>query len=386
MRELAPYAIALLILLLVVATLALLYRRRRERGLDEDPYTRGLECWLAGDLNGAVTAMSDAIARDAGAFDPYLQLGILLRLQGNPRRAAAMHRGLLARPGVPAGKRLSATMALTDDLLDLHLWMEAGEILEAVRRQGAPNARYWEARFRQALGQGDVEGAAKVLYEAARKAGPQRRQSYRERWELFQLDRALVAARAGSSGEARRLLRGIEVDGPRRGRVLLVRGLCDLADGKTDAAASILTEGLLHEPGLGDLFLPPLEKALLESGHFARAVPILESACREPEAPPSLWFTLARLYEKLDDREQAVRLISEKAGDPRLTPDAASRFLRTLIQDLPPSDFGRVWDALHLPGAPAAWICGKCGARHADVRWFCPDCRSFDSLRPESID
>ena len=121
------------------------------------------------------------------------------------------------------------------------------EILEAVRRQGAPNARYWEARFRQALGQGDVEGAAKVLYEAARKAGPQRRQSYRERWELFQLDRALVAARAGSSGEARRLLRGIEVDGPRRGRVLLVRGLCDLADGKTDAVsgASITVKGFL---------------------------------------------------------------------------------------------------------------------------------------------
>ena len=93
-----PYAVLAGILILAVAVLYVVSRRRRRGLLREDGYTRGLELWLAGDLNGAVVAMREAISADPSSVDPYLQLGNLLRLTGgSPQPAGRISGGSTAR-------------------------------------------------------------------------------------------------------------------------------------------------------------------------------------------------------------------------------------------------------------------------------------------------
>ncbi len=377
-----PYAVLAGILILAVAVLYVVSRRRRRGLLREDGYTRGLELWLAGDLNGAVVAMREAISADPSSVDPYLQLGNLLRLTGDPRRAAVLHRGLTIRGDIEPEKRFSISLALADDLIATARWSEAGVILDALQKHSPAAPRFWEARFRQCLGAGDSAAAAKALQEAAKKAHPDSRGGFRKNWELFQLDRALLACRDGSPGQARKLLRGIDDKGVNAPRLAHARAVAAMTAGDYSEAVSQLTAGLIASPAQADLLLPVLTNALLESGHYERTIPILETACRSEGAPVSLWITLALLHDKVGDRELAVRLMEEKVGDSDLTPDAAAPLLRILVNDLPESDFTRVWHGLSIPAHSPQWVCGTCGRRHRDVRWFCPDCRSFGAVVP----
>jgi len=78
----------------------------------------------------------------------------------------------------------------------------------------------------------------------------------------------------------------------------------------------------------------------------------------------------------------AVQVFEEKSGDARLTPAVASPLLRVLVNDLPYSDFTRIWNTLAKPEAASAWACRDCGAAHDGMRWYCPACGAFDSVGP----
>ena len=88
------------------------------------------------------------------------------------------------------------------------------------------------------------------------------------------------------------------------------------------------------------------------------------------------------LQEKIGDREQAVAMLESKRGDPRLTPATAAGYLRILVNDLPDSDFTRVWSALHIAEGPRSWTCRVCGAQSEGVHWYCRSCNSFASFAP----
>ena len=372
--------------LLIVAAVVLLLRRRFGRGAVEDAYTRGLELWLAGDTAGALTALREAVDREPNAVDPYLQLGNLLRATGDPARAASLHRGLMARPRLTPQKRISLTLALTEDLLDLRRFDEAAEQLDALLRHNLSAPRFWRARFRQFQGQGHEDAAARALREGARRVPADLATEFDAHYELYQLDRAVRAARAGHHTDARRIAGKIDASGPRSHLALYVRALSHLGEESHERAAELATEGLLQAPADAVLFLPVLHKALLAAGHFERTIPILESACQQADATPDLWVALALLLEKVGDRVRAIALLEGKRGDVRFTPAAAAPYLRLLVNDLPDSDFTRVWAALHMPEDRGGWTCGACGHEPEGIRWHCPACGRFGTFAPPEHD
>ncbi len=380
----APVEIAILVVaaVLLAAILWLVLRRSGDAPAQEDAYTQGLELWLAGDRPGAVDAMRRAVAVAPQSVDPYLQLGLFLRQSGDARRAAALHRGLAARPGLDRAQRTSIALALAEDLNDLGRWDESRALLDDLQKRKPAMPRFWHARFHQWLGQENPDEAARSLREAARRAEKDHQESFHRRWQLFQLDRALEAVRAEDGREVRRLLKDVPDDGPYAARVAHVRSLARLADGEPEQAAEIATAGLLEAPEESELLLPILQKSLLESGRYERTIPILESACQSDRAPASLWIALALLHEKVGDREMAIRLLEGKAGDQRLTLAAAAPFLRILVHDLPDCDFTRIWSAIHTRTGPVQWHCSDCSGSWSEVHWFCPDCRSFDTIEP----
>ena len=381
MSELAPWLFLVLVAVAAGVALALVFRRRRPAS-SGDGYTRGLELWLAGDLAGARTAFREAIAADPQAVDPYLQLGNLLRRTGDAKRAAVLHRGLTVRADVPPAQRPAISLALAEDLVALRQWDEAGRVLDAVEASTGRRGRFWRARFAQLFGAGDVEGASRALQRASRQCAGEEAAVFAREHGVFQLDRALAACRQGRPSDVRRLLKGVPASGPLAARRFYVEALAAARDGAHDRAVAIVAEGLQSAPGELAPYLPAMQEILLNSGQYARLVPILEAACREEAAPPALWIALALLYEKLDEREKALDLLESKAGDARLTPDAAAPYLRLLVADHRGTGFGRVWRALHLPGSERRWRCAACGAEQPQVRWFCPACRGFDTYAP----
>ncbi len=380
MGDLAPLFYLALLGLGVAASLVFIFRRRRRVVLEEDHYTRGLELWLAGEHQGAVAALRLAIETDPSAIDPYLQLGNLLRVTGNPMRAAVLHRTLTVRSDVPHQKRISIALALADDLIQLGQWEEARLVLDELEGLAPTSTRFWRARFEQWAGRGDEAAAARALYEGSRRVENAVRPRFLHDYELYQLDRALRACRANRAGDAKQLIRSVRSDGEAAPRLTFVRALIAGREGNVEQATELMTSGLVAYPEHMQLFLPALQEVLLEAGYFERTIPILETASQAEDAPPALWIALAMIYEKLGWREKGIELLERKAPDPGLTPDVAAPYLRLLAADEPGSDFGRVWHSLRMPGSATQWRCGECGTKQPEVLWFCPACRSFDTI------
>lgn len=373
----------LLGLVVLAAALAIIYRTFAggRGGEARDDYRHALELWIEGDREAAAQLLRQVVQADPQGVEPFLYLGVLLRLQGDAAKAAVLHRGLTVRQDLSLDQKVSVGLELAEDLIDLERWAEAGQVLDGIQRPAMSRKRYWLARFAQHVGGGDLPEAARTLKQAPRHCPAKDQAELSRAYTAFQLDRALLHALAGEEQAARSRVRDVAKMPDASARAALVRGILAA---QADDAAGALTEAasnLLDHPEELRLFLPVIQEALLRSGQFARTIPILESACQAEKAPPSLWINLALLYEKLEQRDKALRMLGSKAGQAGFTPDAAAPYLRLLTRDAPDTDFARVWDMLSMPTGPETWTCCDCGREEVHIRWYCPACGGFDSYR-----
>lgn len=370
----------------VVAVVVLGIWRRGETEEKGGDYLLGLEAWLAGDQDEAQRLLTAVVHQDPDAVDPYLQLGNLLRQRGDAARAAVLHRGLTVRTDLGRDKKVTAGLALAHDLVALGRWGEAAEVLDSLVRHASHRPSYWKARFAQWYGQQNLPEAARALKSARRLVAERKRGGFEADYASFQLDRALQHARAGESGPARDRLgdvKHIPAAGP---RAALVRAVLAAAAGDASAALMVVSEDLLEHPQELAVFLPQMQEVLLQTGQFARTVSILERACQAETAPPELWISLALLYEKLDQRDKALRLMESKEGSAELTPNVAAPYLRLLARDAAGSDLATAWNLLSMPRLSRHWTCSVCGREEPHLRWFCQECRSFDSFAGHHLD
>ncbi len=359
--------------------------RRPPAAAGEDLYSRALERWLAGDLTGARDLLRELVDREPDRVDPYLQLGILLRSTGDARRAAVMHRSLAVRPGLPTHKRVTIGLELVEDLVALGQWSEARTVLDDLALHAVASPRYHYANFAVAHGLGDHAAAAEALRVGEKRVPATERERFRRSRAAYLVDRGLMLARGNQLDQARHWLSQARDLPEARGRSLLVRAVVAARAQAPEDAVAAATEGLRDYPSEMAPVLPILQEALLETGQFAKAIPILETACQTESSPPALWVALALLYEKTGRRNDAIGVLETKQGDPRLTPDAAAPYLRQLASVTPEAPFNRLWRVLTMPPQARGWACRTCGRQERELRWFCPDCRSFDSFGPRAL-
>ena len=346
-----------------------------------DDYLHALELWIEGELEDAAALLHKVVHDDPQAVEPFLHLGNLLRLQGDPERAAVLHRGLTVRPDLTLAQKIVVGLSLAEDLNALARWDESGQVLDTLLRNATNRSRYWRARFYQRHGQGNLPEAARTLKSAV-KHGPRRdNEWFTNAYASYQLDRALKNALDGEKGDARARLKDVKNLPVADSRSALVTAILAAIENDAATAVTVASEQLLHSPEELGIFLPLLQEVLLGTGQYARTIPILERACQAEDAPASLWIDLAMLYEKLDQREKALRLLQTKAGRPHFSPDAAAPYLKMLLADVPDSDAARTWDMLVMPAAPDGWSCTNCSHEGERVHWFCPSCGSFDSYQ-----
>jgi lipopolysaccharide biosynthesis regulator YciM len=380
--EYLPWLVGLIAVAVAAGTVWYLFRRPGDTSQQEELYQRALESWVEGELEEATALLKQVVQSNPNSLEPFLQLGNLLRIQGDPARAAVLHRGLTVRPGLSSPLKVSIGLALAEDLLALKEWEDARAVLDSLARHAHRRPRYWRARFRQFHGQDNRPEAARSLKAARKQVQEKDRPWFDEAYASYQLDRALEHVRLGELAEARPRLRDVEKMDLARVRLSLVKAMLAAADQDPAAALTLTADDLLDSPEELAVLLPVLQDVLLRSGQYARTIPILERACQSENAPPSLWIQLALLYEKLGQREKALRFLESKSGRGNFTPNAAAPLLRLLVADAPPSDLTDVWHMLNMPAPARGWACSSCGRLENGIRWFCPGCWNFNTFHP----
>ena len=311
---------------------------------------------------------------------PTCNLGTLCRLTGDAGRAAALHRSLAVRPGLSQARRVTIGLELAADLIQIKRFDEAGAVLDQLAQLARRSVRWHRLRFDAAVGQDAPEAALKALRQGEKNLTGEDADLMRRLRAAWVTDRAVTQVRRGQVAAARQTLAGVKNLPEAAGRIHLVNALIAAHEHDGELAVRSIEKGLVDHPADMAPALRTIEGVLADAGHFLRVVPILEEACRRDEAPPQLWMALARLYEKLDRREDAIRLLASKRGDPRLTPDAAAPYLRLLTAGSPEAGFTRVWNLLSDPVAERRFVCSQCGRREQEIRWFCPDCGVHDAF------
>ena len=171
-------------------------------------------------------------------------------------------------------------------------------------KDAAARPTYWKVRFAQWQGQGNLPEAARTLKAAPKHVPEAARNWFIKAYAAFQLDRAQAHAVAGEAAEARARLKDVDRIPEAATRAALVRAVLAAVSDDAQEAVTVASEELLDNPEELSIFLPLLQDVLLRTGQYARTIPILERACQAETAPPSLWISLALLYEKLDQRRQ----------------------------------------------------------------------------------
>jgi lipopolysaccharide biosynthesis regulator YciM len=377
--ELWPWLLGALLVLAAAAALWLTLRRPGPKRTS-DLRLKAFDLWLAGDLRGARDALRAYVAHHPHDTESYFQLATLMRLTGEPGRAAALHQSLAVRQDLPPWRRVASALGLAEGFIDLQRYADAESALREVADLAAHDERWYRLRFAAALGRLDDEAANEALRQGEKRVADTPARQLAALRAAWLTDRAMELVRAGELERARQLLgkaRGLE---PAAGRVQLVRAMLAAAAGDADGTVKAVVAGVEAHPEEMAPAMALLKGALLETGRFNRVIPILENACRREEAPAELWAALARIYEKLGRRDDAMRLLASKRGDPRLTPDAVAPFLRLLTAEAPDAAFSQVWNLLSDPTRDHGYRCTHCGRREAHLRWFCGACRSPDTF------
>ncbi len=352
-------------LAVVAAVLGYRLHRRREQAR---AYLKGVRSMISDDPDAAIEALSDAARLSSPeAIETYLALGDLFKREGDVHRAIRLHRNMLHRPGLPAGRRAEVERELADD------HRRAGMLDEAA------------ADYRRLLDAGDAAAASglrDVLVDQGRFVDAleiQRENLPPEPRVLAHLLAALSRERRGQADGATAVALAeeavqVDPDGP-DGAMAISEALS--ASGDLPGGATALARALAVGPREPLLAWPALA-ALPDA--FALAT--LDGALAGRSGDARLLVLRGRRLAAAGRRAEGLAALREAlAADPD---GEVTLALRELLREAAPPVPGELVSRHELMVASlgrgeSLLRCRRCGGGAAVRAWRCPRCGTFDA-------
>ena len=126
------YLFLIAVICSLILVIAFYYFRPKKKLPTESIYTKALNAIIQGDKKIALKHLKDVVKQDTNHIDAYLQIGNILREEGNIEAAVKIHRSLTMRPNLPkeALRQIHKSLALDYYKLDnLNRAKEEAEII-----------------------------------------------------------------------------------------------------------------------------------------------------------------------------------------------------------------------------------------------------------------
>ena len=114
--------IILSILVIAIGTSLFFYYKKKPliKNNSNKLYTEALNMLVRGDSQNAIRLLRDVVKQDTNHLDAYLQLGDILRDEGNSQNAIKIHQSLTVRPGLDDKLQIQIHQSLAKDYLSLN--------------------------------------------------------------------------------------------------------------------------------------------------------------------------------------------------------------------------------------------------------------------------
>jgi len=366
------------IAVLVVGGMWLIGARRSKtsrHALEESPYHLGLNALIAGDRDGAMKQLTQAVRDDPRNVDAYVKLGNILRERGQVRQAIQIHRELLVKRKLPTAVRNETIKNLARDLASAGRWREVLEHLATLPRSERSDP-FVLAMTRDAYeAAGDLAKAAQT-HKDLLKGGPAEGQPS---MGVYRAHLGLVGMSRGETRMAKGEFQAAVKEDPEAALAYAYLGDIAVLEEDTERAVAYWMRLISDKPNCAHVVFERLEKAYFEMGDFGRMMGIYEELVTRSPSNVEALAGLSRMLERKGAVDEALRIAGEAVKHEGDTFDGHKQLIEILMRHERYEEAARAAvSCLEGLGKQAKErTCPKCGKPLDGYGWRCGSCRAW---------
>ncbi len=342
-------------------------------------YTTALNYLITGEKSKALEKLREAVRADTNNVDAYLKIGDILRDQGSVDRATKIHRGLILRPNLTKGQKITVLESLIKDYQANKNYQRAIQVCQKLLEM--TNNEIWAQELLLKLYEesADWENACDTLKKIQKARGKKDNQIL----ALYKVEAGLKLIQEGKERDGRIKFReAIKLD-KKCPPAYLYLSDSYIRENRPEDALAELEKFSTTAPQLSYLGFSRIKEILFREGMFSEAENIFESLLHNNPNIEPIRFALADIYERKGEIDKALNLCYE-ASDRNPASRQAKRYLARLLAKI-----GRRQEALQyafelidemISEKEQQFTCKNCGFISTEPKWHCPSCHHWNTF------
>ncbi|MFQ5602908.1 MAG: tetratricopeptide repeat protein [bacterium] len=376
-------AVLLLFIIIGAATALLvlfIFKRKPESSIDTaaTDYAEGLNLLLAGDREGALLKLKEAVKKNSRNIDAYLKIGDMLRESGQIEKAINVHKYLTVRRGLNSKEIESISCSLAQDYQAAKDYDRALEVLNRTL-EGNKNLTWAHEMKLRIFEQKEEWDSAFQVYREFMK----NKNHYDPgRLALYKVQKGLQLIDKGKEKEAQNCFKDAIKTAPTSPPAYIYLADLHKKNNQNSEALKILRQFMEKAPEQSYLAFARIKELLYEGGKYGEIQNVYYDIIEKQPENHMARLALAENFEKKGELEKAIEMclaVLEKDAAHKL----AKKYLVRLYHKSGDNDKA-VEQALNLIDESLQqkelFQCQLCGFESEEAFWRCPECHEWETF------
>ena len=326
----------------IIVGLTFFYFQPKQQTKTESIYTDALNAMVRGDKRTALKHLRDVVKQDTNHVDAYLQMGDILREEGNAQAAIKIHQSLTVRPNLKNDVKLHIHKSLALDYKELSQLAKARREVELLLKIDKKNL--WANEFLLTLfeKQRDWDKAtqvSKVIQKVKQLQDP-------NQLARFLVFKGMDKLEKGKIEEAIKIFESAIKTAPKFEKAYLCLGNLYLEKRDLVKAIDNWEKYALLNPENGKMIYSKIESALFDLGRFSEVENFYERIVNKDPSNLSALTKLANVLEEKGEHNSALLLVEQALSKNQTSIHAHLMKLKLSLQVSKPNELSNHIDKI----------------------------------------
>jgi len=336
------WPLIIILILVIIGGLTFFYIQPKQQAKTESIYTDALNAMVRGDKRTALKHLRDVVKQDTNHVDAYLQMGDILREEGNALAAIKIHQSLTVRPNLKNDVKIHIHRSLALDYNQISQLAKARREVELLLKLDKKNL--WANEFLLALfeKQKDWDKAtqiSKIIQKVKQLQDP-------TQIARFLVLKGMDKHEKGKVDEAIKTFDIAAKTDPNYEKTYLCLGDIYLVKRDLVKAIDNWEKYALLNPENGKMIYSKIEAALFDLGRFSEVEKFYERIVDKDPSNLSALTKLANVLEEKGEHNSALSLVEDALSKNQTSIHAHLMKLKLSLQVSKPNELSNQIDKI----------------------------------------
>ncbi len=336
------WPLIIILILVIIGGLTFFYIQPKQQAKTESIYTDALNAMVRGDKRTALKHLRDVVKQDTNHVDAYLQMGDILREEGNALAAIKIHQSLTVRPNLKNDVKIHIHRSLALDYNQISQLAKARREVELLLKLDKKNL--WANEFLLALfeKQQDWDKAtqiSKIIQKVKQLQDP-------TQIARFLVLKGMDKHEKGKVDEAIKTFDIAAKTDPNYEKTYLCLGDIYLVKRDLVKAIDNWEKYALLNPENGKMIYSKIEAALFDLGNFSEVEKFYERIVDKDPSNLSALTKLANVLEEKGEHNSALLLVEDALSKNQTSIHAHLMKLKLSVQVSKPNELSNHIDKI----------------------------------------